>query len=102
MPSDSFDEAIDRLCVLDDPARRAAYTAVRAAGHATTRNEVAHAVGVSGRLAAFHLEKLVAAGYLESGYVDDRSGAIGHPAKRYWASDLEVEVSIPPRRYDLV
>jgi predicted ArsR family transcriptional regulator len=101
MPNDTaFDEAIDRLCVLADPARRAAYTAVRAARRPVTRAEVGDAAGISARLAAFHLEKLLAEGYLEAGF--DEARRVGHPAKRYWPSDLELEVSLPPRRYDLV
>ena len=101
MPNDiSFDDAIDRLCVLDDPARRAAYMAVRAARRPVTRAEVGDAAGISVRLAAFHLEKLLAEGYLEAGF--DQAGRVGHPAKRYRPSNLELEVSLPPRRYDLV
>ena len=95
----SFDDAIDRLCVLQDPARRTAYIAVRAARRPVTRAEVGDAAGISVRLAAFHLEKLLAEGYLEAGFVE--AGRVGHPAKRYWPSDLELEVSLPPRRYDL-
>src|SRR5215204_386046 len=57
---------------------------------------------MSVRLAAFHLEKLLAEGFLEATYGrDERSVAVGHPAKRYRPTRLELEVSIPPRRYDL-
>lgn len=101
MPNDiSFDDTIDRLCVLDDPARRAAYTAVRAARQPVTRREVADAAAMSVRLAAFHLEKLLSEGYVRASF--DEAGRVGHPAKRYQPSDLELEVSLPPRRYDLM
>ena len=53
-----LNETIVRLCVLDDPARWAAYVAVRTAGRPLARAEVADEVGISVRLAAFHLEKL--------------------------------------------
>ena len=97
-----LNETIDRLCVLDDPARWAAYLAVRTAGGPLTRAEVADEVGISVRLAAFHLEKLLTEGFLEATYErDERSAAVGHPAKRYRPTNLELEVSIPPRRYDL-
>jgi predicted ArsR family transcriptional regulator len=97
-----LDETILRLCVLDDPARRAAYLAVRTSGCPLTRAEVADEVGISVRLAAFHLEKLLAEGFLEATYErDDGSSGVGHPAKRYRPTSLELEVSIPPRRYDL-
>jgi predicted ArsR family transcriptional regulator len=63
---------------------------------------VADEVGISVRLAAFHLEKLLSEGFLEASYErDERSVVVGHPAKRYRPTDLELEVSIPPRRYDL-
>ena len=97
-----LNEMILQLCVLDDPARRAAYLAVRSAGHPLTRAEVADEVGISVRLAAFHLEKLLSDGFLEATYERDaRSAGVGHPAKRYRPTRLELEVSIPPRRYDL-
>jgi predicted ArsR family transcriptional regulator len=95
-------EAVIRLCVLDDPARWAAYLAVRTADRPRSRAEVADEVGISARLAAFHLEKLLAEGFLEATYErDERPGVVGHPAKRYRPTALELEVSIPPRRYDL-
>ena len=95
-------KTILQLCVLDDPARRAAYLAVRTAGSALTRAEVADEVGISAKLAAFHLEKLLSEGFLEATYErGEGSAAVGHPAKRYRPTGLELEVSIPPRRYDL-
>jgi predicted ArsR family transcriptional regulator len=97
-----LNETIVRLCVLDDPARWAAYLAVRTAGRPLTRAEVADEAGVSVRLAAFHLEKLLSEGFVEATYERDESSVgVGHPAKRYRPTGLELEVSIPPRRYDL-
>jgi predicted ArsR family transcriptional regulator len=95
-------ESVVRLCVLDDPARWAAYLAVRDARKPLTRAEVADAVGISVKLAAFHLEKLLTEGFVEATYErDDSSAVVGHPAKRYRPTGLELEVSIPSRRYDL-
>ena len=97
-----LNETVVRLCVLDDPARWAAYVAVRTAGRPLTRAEVAEEVGISVRLAAFHLEKLLSEGFLEATYErGEGSVGVGHPAKRYRPTGLELEVSIPPRRYDL-
>jgi predicted ArsR family transcriptional regulator len=97
-----LNETIVRLCLLDDPTRRAAYLAVRTADRPLTRAEVADEAGISVRLAAFHLEKLLAEGFLEATYErDGSSDGVGHPAKRYRPTGLELEVSIPPRRYDL-
>jgi len=94
---------IDRLCLLDDPARRHAYLAVRQAAEPPTRAEVAQEVGISVELAAFPLEKLVEHAWLEATY--DRPGGrprAGRPPKRYRAAPVDLEVTIPPRRYDLV
>ena len=97
-----LNETILRLCVLDDPARRAAYLAVRTSDRPVTRAEVADEVGISVRLAAFHLEKLLSEGFLEATYGrDEEPVGVGHPAKRYRPTGLELEMSIPPRRYDL-
>jgi predicted ArsR family transcriptional regulator len=97
-----LNETIVRLCLLDEPARWAAYLAVRTAGRPLTRAEVADEAGVSVRLAAFHLEKLLSEGFVEATYERDESSVgVGHPAKRYRPTGLELEVSIPPRRYDL-
>ncbi len=91
-----LNETILQLCVLDDPARRAAYLAVRPAGRPLTCAEVADEVGISVRLAAFHLEKLLSEGFLEANYErDERSVGVGHPAKRYRPTGIELEVSIP-------
>jgi predicted ArsR family transcriptional regulator len=67
--------------------------------------EVAAAVGVSRKLAAFHLDKLAGQGLLNFHYrrPPGRSGpGAGRPAKVYEPSDVEMQVSIPQRRYDLV
>jgi predicted ArsR family transcriptional regulator len=97
-----FDETIERLGVLDDEARRAAYRAVRTADEPLSRADVAERTGMNVRLAAFHLDKLVAEGFLESTYErGGRRAGVGHPAKRYRPAGLELEVSIPPRRYNL-
>ncbi len=96
-----LNQTIVRLAVLDDAARRAAYLAVRTAGRPLSRAEVADDVGISVRLAAFHLEKLLSEGFLEASYERDERSVVGHPAKRYRPTGLELEVSIPPRRYDL-
>lgn len=97
-----IEESIERLCLLDERARRRAYFAVRHAGSPVTRADVAAEIGISLQLAAFHLDKLVHEGFLDVSFdrPDDFSGA-GRPAKRYRPSDLHLEVTIPQRRYDI-
>ena len=96
---------IGRLAVLGDELRRRMYLYVRSQPGALSRDDVAKAVGVSRKLAAFHLDKLADQGLLTYRYErpPGRSGpGAGRPAKVYEPSGVEVEVSIPVRRYDLL
>jgi len=94
-----------RVHLLTEPTRRAIFEVVRTARAPMTRDEVAAESGVSRRLAAFHLDQLAEGGLLSVDYARPagrRSGpGAGRPAKRYRAEAVEVEVSVPPRRYDL-
>ena len=93
-----------RVQLLTEPTRRSVYDAVRTAREPQTRDQVAAATGVSRRLAAFHLDLLADGGLLEVDYARPagRTGpGAGRPAKRYRARELDIEVSLPPRRYDI-
>ena len=93
------------VAALDDPIRRRLYELVRRAGRPLNREEAAHEAGISKKLAAFHLDKLVDRGLLTFGYArpEGRSGpGAGRPAKTYSPSEVEVEVSIPERNYDVI
>lgn len=91
--------------VLDDDLRRRMYLFIRGLGRPVSRDEAAEHVGISRKLAAFHLDKLLAHGLLVAHYARPAgrigSGA-GRSSKLYEASDLEIDVSIPERRYDVV
>ena len=69
-----------------------------------TRDQAAAAVGISRKLAAFHLDKLTAAGLLETAAPDpaSRRPGPGRAPKAYQAAAVEVAVSVPQRRYDLL
>ena len=100
----SSDPGWDALEVLAEPTRRALYQACRETGAPLTREELAEAVGISRRLAAFHLDLLADAGLLTVDYARPagRSGpGAGRPAKRYVPAEVDLELSVPPRRYDL-
>lgn len=78
---------------------------VRTEGRAISRDEAAEHVGISRKLAAFHLDKLVGRGLLTAHYarLPGRTGpGAGRSSKLYEPSELEVNVSIPERRYDIV
>lgn len=91
------------VAALQDELRRGMYLFIRQARRPVTRDEAAAAVGISRKLAAFHLDKLVDAGVLTSGY-DPAGGArrVGRTPKVYQPSAADIAVSIPPREYDLL
>jgi predicted ArsR family transcriptional regulator len=95
---------VARAAVLADELRREIYGYVRGAHRAVTREDVARATGITSRLAAFHLEKLLEQGLLASYYArpKERGGpGAGRSAKYYEPSDAQIEISIPDRRYEL-
>jgi predicted ArsR family transcriptional regulator len=90
---------------LADELRHRMYWFIRNAGRPISRDEAAARVGISRKLAAFHLDKLVDKGLLKVRYarLGGRSGpGAGRSSKLYEPSDVEIEVSIPPRRYDVI
>lgn len=100
------DDALDRLAPLADPVRRLLYDYVVAQPDAVDRDAAAAGVGIGRPLAAFHLDRLAAAGLLDVEY-HRRSGrtgpGAGRPAKFYRrARNRETTVSLPPRQYDEV
>lgn len=89
---------------LEDELPRRIYLSVRRRHAGVSREEIAAEMGISRRLAAFHLEKLLALGLVKARYArpPGRSGpGAGRTAKWYEPSEIEVAVSIPERRYDL-
>jgi predicted ArsR family transcriptional regulator len=92
------------LAVLSEPLRRRVYEHVAAEGGEMSRDGVASALGVARSVAAFHLDKLVDAGLLETRFrrPPGRGGpGAGRPAKWYRRTSGEINVSVPERHYDL-
>jgi predicted ArsR family transcriptional regulator len=90
------------LAALEDETRHRLYLFVRASDQPVTREEAATDAGISGRLAAFHLDKLAALGLLDTHYArkPGRTGpGAGRTSKYYRPSSVELDVSIPERRY---
>jgi len=97
------DPAIRAIAALDDDLRRGMYEFIRAARRPVTRDEAAAAVGISRKLAAFHLDKLVAAGTLRARYQPaDGIRRVGRAPKVYEPSGTDIRVSIPPRSHDIL
>ncbi len=101
-----FDEEIGALTAsLGDTTRRGIYIAVRQAADSMTVAEVAALFDLHPNVARHHLDKLVADGWLRttSRRRADRGGpGAGRPAKHYEATDQEVSLQFPLRRYDLL
>jgi predicted ArsR family transcriptional regulator len=91
--------------VLSEPRRREVYDFVATRDAPVTRDQVSVGLSMTRSLAAFHLDKLADAGLLSTSFsrpADRVSGpGAGRPSKLYAVSDLELDVSIPPRRYDI-
>lgn len=90
------------MAVLEQPVRRQMF---RLLGEGwMSRDDVAAALDVSRSAAAFHLDKLVAAGLATTSYqrLSGRSGpGAGRPAKLYRRAVDELWASLPERRYDV-
>jgi predicted ArsR family transcriptional regulator len=101
---DRLDDDVPALAVLDDAVRRALYRHVVAQVEPVSRDAAGAAVGISRSLAAFHLDKLAAAGLLDVEFrrpVGRRGPGAGRPAKLYRRAERQLDVTIPPRRYEL-
>jgi predicted ArsR family transcriptional regulator len=95
---------VSAVASLDEPTRRRIYDCVGAHAAPVGRDDVAAALGVPRRTAAFHLDRLAEQGLLAVSFArrTGRSGpGAGRPAKLYQRSAREVSVSLPPRHYDL-
>lgn len=102
--ADDFDAQVAGVAALHDPVRRALYRYVVESADAVGRERVAEAVGVQRALAAFHLDKLAEEGLLDVEFrrLTGRTGpGAGRPAKLYRRSARQIDVSLPPREYDL-
>lgn len=94
-------EAVAAVAALADPVRRRVFETARRAHAGITRDETATEVGISRNLAAFHLDKLVAAGLLAAEPASGRVGRVGRRPKVYRPATTEIDVTIPHREYEL-
>ncbi|HZP96515.1 MAG TPA: helix-turn-helix domain-containing protein [Candidatus Limnocylindria bacterium] len=97
------DAQLERAAVLADPVRRRVYDQVARAGRDVSRDEAARGARIGRALAAFHLDKLVAAGFLDATYRHLRGRAgpgAGRPSKVYRRARTELAITLPERRYE--
>ncbi|MFN2525295.1 MAG: helix-turn-helix transcriptional regulator [Actinomycetota bacterium] len=95
--------AIESAAALKDDVSRSIYGFVRRERRSVSRAEAAIYAGVSRKLAAWHLEKLVAKGLLEVVRTNGHGPrSVGRPAKLYSAAADPIELSFPRKRHDLL
>jgi len=102
MDTSDLDQQLTGLAGLGDPLRRALYRHVAERGIPVSRDDAAHAVGISRPLAAYHLDKLIDDGLLEARYRrrgGRRGPGAGRPAKHYVRANRQIELSLPARDY---
>lgn len=91
-------QAVAAVAALSDPTRAAVFEWAQAARQPVTREGVAEGVGISRKLAAFHLDRLVAAGLLHAETAPAKR--VGRAPKVYRPSGRHVQVSVPPRDHE--
>jgi predicted ArsR family transcriptional regulator len=90
-------KAVAAIAALDDDVRHALYEHVRLARGAVTREQAADAVGISRKLAAFHLDKLVELGLLRSGFGTGEVRRVGRAPREYELAGADFAVCVPER-----
>jgi predicted ArsR family transcriptional regulator len=94
--------AVAAIAALDDDVRHALYAHIRGAGTPVTREGAAEAVGISRKLAAFHLDKLVELGVLRSGFATGSVRRVGRVPRVYEPADADIAVHVPERTPELL
>lgn len=95
--------ALTAIAALSDPFRRRLYRFIRRAHGPVNREQAAASVGISRKLAAFHLDKLVEVGLLHASH--ERVGPVrkvGRTPKVYQPTQAVVRISIPEHQHDLL
>lgn len=101
----NFHAHVSGIGALADDTRRSLYQYVCAQREPVGREQAAKALGLAQHNVNFHLDRLVEEGLLDVEFrrLSGRSGpGAGRPSKLYKRSTTQFEVSLPPRRYDLM
>jgi len=99
----SGEASITALAALGDEQRRRLFGYIRQARRPVTREEAAVSAGISRKLAAHHLDKLVAAGLLSARYQPPAGiRKVGRTPKVYELAEAAISVSIPERRHEIL
>ena len=95
---------LEGIAELEEPTRRKLYFHVVDQPGDVSRDDAARATGISRSLAAFHLDRLVEAGLLETTFrrLSSKTGpGAGRPSKLYRRGPARIDISLPERRYEL-
>jgi predicted ArsR family transcriptional regulator len=95
---------LSALAAISDPVRRSLFDFVNASTEPVSRNDAAAALGLPRSTAAFHLDRLVTEGVLETQFkrLSGKTGpGSGRPSKLYRPAPNELQVSFPERHYEL-
>lgn len=95
---------LSALAAISDPARRSLFDFVSRSPGAVSRDQAAAELGMPRATAAFHLDRLVDEGVLETEFrrLSGKTGpGSGRPSKLYTLAERDLEVSIPQRHYEL-
>jgi len=104
VPDTDLERQVAAISLLDEPIRRGLYLYVAERRSEVGRDEAARALRISRALAAFHLDKLVHQGLLDTSYrrlTDRRGPGAGRPAKLYHRSTRQLDLTLPERQYEL-
>jgi len=99
-----LERQIAAIASLHEPVRRGLYLYIARRRSHVGRDEAARALRISRALAAFHLDKLVQQGLLETSFrrlTGRRGPGAGRPAKLYRRSAHQLDLTLPQRRYEL-
>ncbi len=103
MQAQDFERTIGDLAAsLGDPTRRGIYITARESAHPVTAGQIADIFGIHPNVARHHLDRLTDDGYLSVSSRRIPGQGAGRPAKAYEATEKEIAVSYPARRYDLL
>jgi predicted ArsR family transcriptional regulator len=105
MNEPDLDRRLTALASLGDPLRRDLYRYVTSRDGGVGRDEAAAEVNISRGLAAYHLDKLVEAGLLDTRFerrTGRRGPGAGRTSKLYHRAAGTVEVALPARDYELM
>lgn len=95
------DQDFAALGVFVEPQRRRVFEKLLAGGPSTVTALMA-SLSMGRTLVAFHLGKLVEAGFVDVVGPEAGTGGRGRPAQRYRVTGREIVATVPDRRYDLL